>query len=158
MTKIYRILATLSNVLVFIGGFIILIQSLWITYGVIMRYIFNSPDGVVTEATALLLVPVAFLGLAYALKEDAYPKVSLITDLLSIKFRLIINKINLIIMTVTGGFFTTAIYRATIKSYVSGASSEILLWKRFYFWIPVFISLLIFTLLAIVLLVKKTKD
>ena len=45
-----------------------------------MRYVLNAPDRFVTEATALLLVPVAFAGLAFALKEDAYPKVTMVTD------------------------------------------------------------------------------
>lgn len=40
-----------------------------------------------TEATALLLFPVAFLGLAFALYEDAYPKVTMLIDHLPARLR-----------------------------------------------------------------------
>ena len=58
-----------------LGAIIISVQAVWITYGVFVRYVLRSPDGMVTEATAMLLFPAAFLGLAFALRENAYPKV-----------------------------------------------------------------------------------
>ena len=64
------------------GAIVVLVQMVWITYGVFTRYALNAPDRMVTEATALLLFPVAFAGLAYAMKEDAYPKVTMLTDTL----------------------------------------------------------------------------
>ena len=131
------------------GGVIVLIQAFWITYGVFVRYVINDPDGMVTEATALLLVPVAFCGLAYALISDAYPKVTLLIDNLSPRVRGIIDRVNLVIMTTVGLFFSLAASEAAIRAYSSGAASEILLWPRFYFWIPVAISLYAFSLTAI---------
>ena len=62
------------------GGAVIIVQAVWISYGVIMRYVFRSPDAVVTEATALLLFPVAFAGLAYAMQIDAYPRVTMLVN------------------------------------------------------------------------------
>lgn len=56
------------------GAAIIVVQMLWISYGVFMRYVVSRPDGTVTEATALLLFPAAFLGLAFALKEEPTPR------------------------------------------------------------------------------------
>ena len=38
-----------------VGAAIIIVQMLWISYGVFMRYVMANPDGTVTEATALLL-------------------------------------------------------------------------------------------------------
>jgi TRAP-type C4-dicarboxylate transport system permease small subunit len=119
-----------------------------------MRYVLDSPDGMVTEATALMLVPVAFFGLAYALSNDAYPKVTLLRDLLPAKAQGIIDRINLLIMILTGMFFSVSACEAAYRAFHSGAASEILLWPRFYFWVPVAISLLIFTLLAIVRLIN----
>ena len=55
----------------------------WISYGVFMRYVIGQPDRMVTEATALLLFPVALVGLAYAMREDSYPRVTLLTDAFS---------------------------------------------------------------------------
>ncbi len=43
------------------------------------------------------------------------------------------------------------------KSFSSGAASEILLWPRFYFWIPVVIALLSFSITAFCLLVASGK-
>jgi TRAP-type C4-dicarboxylate transport system permease small subunit len=140
--------------LLYCGGAVVVIQAVWISYGVFMRYVLNSPDGMVTEATALLLVPVAFFGLAYALSKDAYPKVTLLRDMLPRKVQAIVDRVNLLIMALTGLFFSVAACEAAIRAYHSGAASEILLWPRFYFWIPVAISLSVFTLLALVRLLN----
>lgn len=149
-----RQLERLAIILLYCGGVIVLIQALWISYGVFMRYLLNSPDGMVTEATALMLVPVAFFGLAYALSIDAYPKVTLLRDMLPRSVQAVIDRVNLLIMTLTGLFFSVAACEAALRSFHSGAASEILLWPRFYFWIPVAISLVIFTLLALVRLLN----
>ena len=146
--KIYNLVDRAVLWLVAMGAALVLVQVLWISYGVFMRYVIRSPDGMVTEATALLLVPVAFAGLAYALREDAYPKVTMLTDLLSESANLIVQRINLLLKLLIGGFFALTAVSATINSFNSGAASEILLWPRFLFWIPVAISLCIFTLYA----------
>ena len=130
------------------GGLIIIIQMVWISYGVTVRYVFDSPDRMVTEATALLLFPVAFAGLAFALKEDAYPKVTMLTDHLPPRIRHAIEILNMALMLSVGGFFALAAVSATIGSFQSGAASEILLWPRYLFWAPGAASLLIFSIYA----------
>lgn len=140
-----------------LGAFIIVVQMLWISYGVFMRYVVSKPDGTVTEATALLLFPAAFLGLAFALKEDAYPKVSFLPDALAPRERRWLEALNLSVMLVVGGFFSIAAVDATINSYGSGAASEILLWPRYLFWAPGALALLVFTLYVLLrLLVLMT--
>lgn len=139
----------LSVALIYCGGAIILIQAAWITYGVFQRYVRNDPDGMVTEATALMLVPVAFLGLAFALRQDAYPKVTIFTDRMPPSRQRWIARVNVVVMTVVGVFFTVSAWEATIRAYHSGASSEILLWPKFYFWAPVAMALMIFTAYAL---------
>ncbi len=136
-----------------IGGLIILVQMSWISYGVFKRYVLGDPDAVVTEATALLLFPVAFLGLAYALTVNAYPTVSYVVDALEGKARRALMAFNLLIMVLIGVFFSWAGIDATIKSYNSGAASEILLWPRVYFWLPSAIALVLFTWYAILRLI-----
>lgn len=128
-----------------IGAAIIVVQMLWISYGVFQRYVMSSPDGTVTEATALLLFPAAFLGLAYALKEDAYPKVTFLPDALGPRGRRRLEALNLLTMVVIGGFFSIAAVDATINSFNSGAASEILLWPRYLFWAPGAVALVVFT-------------
>lgn len=133
-----------------IGALIIVVQMLWISYGVTARYLLNAPDRMVTEATALLLFPVAFLGLAFALREDAYPKVTMLIDFLPPGARRAVDILNMGIMLGVGGFFALAGVDATIKSFHSGASSEILLWPRWMFWAPGAAALVVFALYAAV--------
>lgn len=147
-------LERIGLILLYCGGVFVLTQAVWISYGVFVRYVMGSPDGMVTEATALMLVPVAFFGLAFALHKDAYPKVTLFRDILPFKVQAIIDRVNLLAMTLIGSFFSVAACMAVYKSYYSGAASEILLWPRFYFWIPIAISLVVFTLLAFVYLLN----
>lgn len=132
-----------------VGALIIVVQMLWISYGVFMRYVMSNPDGTVTEATALLLFPAAFLGLAYALKEDAYPKVTFLPNALGPRGRRRLEILNLVLMVVVGGFFATAAVDATMNSFRSGAASEILLWPRYLFWAPGALALVVFTLYVV---------
>ena len=143
--NLYRFVDKIVVGLAFLGGAVILIQTAWISYGVFMRYVLNSPDRMVTEATALLLVPVAFAGLAFALRENAYPAVTFLTDNLSETPKLFLKRLNLIIKFAIGVFLSMAAVSATMNSYESGASSEILLWPRVYFWLPVAFALCLFT-------------
>lgn len=131
-----------------LGALIILVQMVWISYGVAARYVFNAPDRMVTEATALLLFPVAFVGLAFALKEDAYPKVTMLTANLPAGLRHVFEIVNMALMLAVGGFFALAAVSATFGSFQSGASSEILLWPRYLFWAPGAVALVIFSLYA----------
>ncbi|MGH1539456.1 MAG: TRAP transporter small permease [Arenicella sp.] len=135
----------LATLCAYLGAAIIFLQMVWISYGVMMRYVFSSPDGTVTEATALLLFPVAFLGLAFALKEDAYPKVSYLIDATKGKARLFVLALNYMIMIAVGSFFSIAAVRATIRAFSSGSSSEILLWPKYFFWAPGAMALILFT-------------
>jgi TRAP-type C4-dicarboxylate transport system permease small subunit len=128
-----------------LGAAIVVVQMLWISYGVFMRYAVGRPDGTVTEATALLLFPAAFLGLAFALREDAYPRVSFLSDALGPAGRRRLQALNLALTLAVGGFFAIAAVRATMNSYASGAASEILLWPRYLFWAPSALALVVFT-------------
>lgn len=136
-----------------LGAVIIVVQMLWISYGVFMRYVVGRPDGTVTEATALLLFPAAFLGLAYALKEDAYPKVLFLRNALGARGRRRLDLLNLVLMVVVGGFFAIAGADATMRAFESGAASEILLWPRYLFWAPGALALGVFTLYVVLRLV-----
>ena len=128
------------------GGVVVLVQMLWISYGVFTRYGLGKPDRLVTEATALLLFPVAFAGLAFALREDAMPKVTMLVDLLSARAQRIFAIINHLIMLGVGVFFAYAGVSATARSFSSGVASEILHWPRWWFWAPGAAALVLFAL------------
>ncbi len=152
-----RLIARVETLVVWLAGVgaaIVLVQMAWISYGVFTRYALNAPDRMVTEATALLLFPVAFAGLAFALREDAYPKVTMLTDRLPAPGRKLVAIVNLAVMLGVGLFFSIAGVDATLRSFNSGASSEILLWPRWAFWAPGAISLVLFSLYATLRLVR----
>ncbi len=152
-----RLLSILDRVVVWLAGVgaaIVLVQMLWISYGVFVRYGLGKPDRMVTEATALLLFPVAFAGLAYAMREDAFPKVTMATDLFSAKVRKILQVINHILMLGVGSFFAYAGVSATIRSYNSGVASEILHLPRYWFWAPGAFALVIFSVYAALRLIR----
>ena len=136
------------------GGVIVLIQMLWISYGVFVRYGLGRPDRMVTEATALLLFPVAFAGLAYALREDAFPKVTMVVDRLGPGARKAIDIVNHLVMLGVGGFFAYAGVSATNRAFNSGVASEILHWPRYWFWAPGAVALLVFTLYTLLRLIR----
>ncbi|MEZ9721119.1 TRAP transporter small permease [Vibrio splendidus] len=147
--KFRKALDISTNVLLYCGGVIVIVQAFWITYGVFMRYVIGSPDGMVTEATALMLVPLAFVGLSYALKADAFPKVTIFIDQLSKGKRDYLEIANNSLMMVISVFFALAAFKGLSKSYVSLAASEVLLWPKYYFWAGVFVSLLNLSLVSI---------
>ena len=126
------------------GGIIVLVQMVWISYGVFTRYGLGKPDRLVTEATALLLFPVAFAGLAFALREDAMPKVTMLVDRFSSGAQRLFAIVNHIIMLGVGLFFAYAGVSATIRSFNSGVASEILHWPRWWFWAPGAFALVLF--------------
>ncbi len=139
------------------GAVIVLVQMLWISYGVFVRYGLGKPDRMVTEATALLLFPVAFAGLAYALREDAYPKVTMLTDRFGPPVRKVFAIINLCLMLGVGLFFSYAGVSATIRAFNSGVASEILHWPRYAFWAPGALALLVFSFYAILRLIQAIR-
>lgn len=130
------------------GGAVVLVQAVWISYGVAMRYVFRSPDAVVTEATALLLFPVAFAGLVHAMQADAYPRVTVLVDKLAPAARRRLEAFNCLLMSAIAMFFATAAGEAAWRDFHSGAASEILLWPRYLFWTPSALSLALFALYA----------
>lgn len=149
LLTLIRITQLVSKWFAAFGGLIILIQMVWISYGVFRRYVMRSPDAYVTEATALLLFPVAFLGLAYALSVNAYPTVTYLVDSLRGNTKRFLLSVNLLIMLAIGMFFSYASVNATLKSFRSGSASEILLWPRYYFWAVSAVALILFTWYAL---------
>jgi TRAP-type C4-dicarboxylate transport system permease small subunit len=156
-----RLIGRTERVVVWVAGggaAIVLIQMVWISYGVFVRYGLGRPDRMVTEATALLLFPVAFAGLAFAMREDAYPKVTLVTDLFRPATRKIFDIINHCLMLGVGLFFSYAGVSATLRAWNSGVASEILGWPRYLFWAPGAFALLVFSFYAALRLVRLIRD
>jgi TRAP-type C4-dicarboxylate transport system permease small subunit len=145
VTKAFEMLVV---ALAAVGALIIVVQMLWISYGVFMRYAMGAPDRMVTEATALLLFPVALVGLAYAMREDSYPRVTLLTDRLRPATRKLVGMFNGSIMLLIGIFLSITTITAAMNAYRSGSSTEILQWPRYLFWGIGALALTVFTVYA----------
>ncbi|WP_135506082.1 TRAP transporter small permease [Roseovarius aestuariivivens] len=148
-TGLDRLIRSVERIVIWVaalGGVIVLIQMVWISYGVFTRYGLGKPDRLVTEATALLLFPVAFAGLAYALREDAMPKVTMLIDRFPARVQHIFAIVNHVIMLGVGLFFAYAGVSATLRSFNSGVASEILHWPRWWFWAPGATALVLFAI------------
>jgi TRAP-type C4-dicarboxylate transport system permease small subunit len=66
-----------------LGGGLIVLNGLFVTYEVLMRYLFNSPTVWVMEISIYVTLASAFLSFAYALRQGAHVKVDFITNYLS---------------------------------------------------------------------------
>jgi len=66
-----------------LGGILIVLNGLFVSYEVIMRYLFNSPTTWVMEISIYVTMASTFLSLAYTLREKAHVKVDFITNYLS---------------------------------------------------------------------------
>ena len=136
------------------GAVVVLVQMVWISWGVFARYGLGKPDRMVTEATALLLFPVAFAGLAYALRQDAFPRVTILTDSLHPLARWFCDLVNHLLMLAVGSFFALAGVSATLRAFQSGVASEILHWPRYLFWAPGACALVLFSLYTALRLIR----
>jgi TRAP-type C4-dicarboxylate transport system permease small subunit len=116
---------------------------------VFMRYVIRQPDAMVTEATALLLVPLAFLGLPYALKENAFPRVTFLAERLSRRHGVMLEKLNLAVEAFVGAFFAAVSVNSTRSSFRSGASSSVLAWPEYLFWAPVAVASIVLVMYAL---------
>ena len=139
------------------GAVVVLVQMVWISWGVFARYGLGKPDRMVTEATALLLFPVAFAGLAYALHQDAFPRVTILTELLPPPVRRMADLINHLLMLAVGGFFALAGVSATLRAFNSGVASEILHWPRYLFWGPGACALVLFSVYMALRLIRLVR-
>ena len=110
-----------------LGGILILLTGLFVTYEVVMRYIFNSPTIWVMEISIYIIVAVSFLSLAYVLKEKAHVKIDFITNHLSGRAALILE----ILTSLLAVFYSLVLGwesgKMALASFVKGELSPTLL-------------------------------
>jgi TRAP-type C4-dicarboxylate transport system permease small subunit len=140
------------------GAGIILVQTAWITYGVFARYVLRDPDRYVTEATALLMVPLAFLGMPFALSNDGFPRITILLDNLPKKWRRLLDGINQLVMMLIGCFVAAVGINATRNALETGSASQVLHWKEYLLWFPVALSLVIFVIYAFFLVFYRDRS
>ena len=132
-----------------LGIALLLVQAAWINYGVVARYVFASPDRSVTEATSLMLVALAFLGLPLALRADAIPKVTFLIEALPPRGRWLVQLANAALIVLVGLFFSYMSALATVRTFSSGVKSAVVGWPEYLVWGTVAFSILLFTVAAV---------
>jgi C4-dicarboxylate transporter DctQ subunit len=78
LRRIETIINGLTHVGSVLGGIFTGVMTFTVTYAVVLRYAFNQPIGWSEEVSTYLMIWAAFLGAAYALKEDAHIGVDLL--------------------------------------------------------------------------------
>jgi len=117
-----------------IGGFCLLIMSLIICYGVLMRYVFGSPSIWVTEFSVYLCIAVGFIGASYTLKNNEHFAITIVVERLSPRKHKILKIVTDIMGIVYSLVFVWKGIDMVIFSYTFGDTSEGLL--AIPLWIP----------------------
>lgn len=138
----------LSSVATAIGCAVVVLEAIWISYGVVARYIFRNPDRWVTEGSALFLLGLAFAGLPSALRENSFPRVTFLLNSLSPVPRAVVDLVNMTLMAAIGGYLALASVRATLATLRTGQTTMINEWPEYLAWLPVALFTIVFTLEA----------
>lgn len=147
--RIQVCLTTIAGGAAVVGIVILVLKPVWISYGVLTRYLLGSPDRYVTEATALLLIPLAFLGLPLAFQANAIPEVTVLVNLLPARIGRYLGVLKFMMICAIGAFFTYMTCTALMRSYQSGTASSILGWPEWPIWLVLAGTMALFTLQAL---------
>jgi C4-dicarboxylate transporter, DctM subunit len=131
----------------FFGGILILLNGIFVTYEVIMRYFFNAPTTWVLEISIYLLIIATFLSLAYVMLEKGHVNVDFVTAHLSSK--------TVTLLTITTSVFSILYcvvlgwqgWKMAFKAFQIGERSPTILGIPLWipeFFIPLGCALLIF--------------
>jgi C4-dicarboxylate transporter, DctM subunit len=103
-----------------ISGTAVIILGIIVTYDVIMRYVFHSPTIWVADASMLLCIMSVFFAVGYVMRDKSHISVTLITDQLSDRNRIIFSILSLIF----SGFYSCVLLwkgaEVTIAQFLSG--------------------------------------
>jgi len=160
--KLFGILGSIIEVLSRGAGgvvaFCIATAVVLTTYGVVMRYAVNQPPLFVVEYDGYLMLGVTFMGMAYALREGAHIKLTILTEHLSKRVQNLLEAITLSVGLVFTGFFIKWVYTLWLFSWEQGVKSVTAM--ETFLWIPQTAMLIGFPLLAlqlIVVIVRRVK-
>ncbi|MEW6264497.1 MAG: TRAP transporter small permease [Thermodesulfobacteriota bacterium] len=87
LKKIETLINGFTHVGSVLGGIFTGVMTFTVTYAVVLRYALNRPIGWSEEVSTYLMIWAAFLGAAYALKEDAHIGVDLLLSRLPERFK-----------------------------------------------------------------------
>ena len=88
-----KIVDILSKIALTLGGLLLLAMAINVTYGVVARYVFNSPSVYAMELTKILMIPALVLAVAYVQRYDKHLQVDFLSIRFPEKFRLILLQV-----------------------------------------------------------------
>jgi TRAP-type C4-dicarboxylate transport system permease small subunit len=158
MPKIEKGLSRSARYFAWLCGFLVLIQCVWLTHAVILRYFLRIGDMYVVEVTSLLLLQVAFLGAAFTLQEEALPAVFVIVRLLPGRVQQWLRVFTLVMGLIFFGFFTRGAIWIAVDAYKTDYVTTVVHWPYYPFWAVIALSGVLFLLVALSLLINTLKN
>ena len=107
------------NVMTFVAGVLLILVMLVVSANVALRYIFHRPVGWSIEVSLYLLIFIAFLVIAWVLREEGHVKMDIITLNLKESTRDLVDTITSAINTVISILVTVAAVKVTWDLYES---------------------------------------
>ena len=117
-----------------IAGVAVVVMTLIMTYGVVVRYVFNAPVSFIDEVATYLLVIVIFLGAGYALQRGAHVRIDIVVSRLGSRSRLWIRAITWPIGAAYLAFVTYETWRYFFVTVQLGRTA--LTMMKLPLWIP----------------------
>ena len=139
-------------------GALIVVQSMWITYAVFLRYFLGQGDMYMLEVTSLLLLVVAFLGAPLALRENAFPTVFMLVNRFPVKGQQWLRIVGLVMSIIFFGFFTRGAAWIAIDAFKTDYVTTVVHWPYYPFWAVITLSGILFILIALVLVINTLKN
>lgn len=93
-----KIVDLLSKLALLFGGILLLAMAVNVTYGVVARYVFNSPSVVAIELTKILMIPALVLAVSYVQRYDRHLQVDFLSSRFPHKARLLLLQVIVPIM------------------------------------------------------------
>jgi TRAP-type C4-dicarboxylate transport system permease small subunit len=106
----------------------------WVTFSVIMRYVFRRPFISAAEISGYLLITITFVGLAYALESGTHVRTDLLTTRVSKSGKKILEVITWTLGVVFSVLLVYSLWMDAGKNYRDNIESSTLL--RMPMWIP----------------------
>ena len=158
MLRVEKGLYRCAKLSAWLCGFLIVIQSVWISYAVFLRYFLHQGDMYMLEVTSLLLLLVAFLGAPFALREEAFPTVFMVVNRFPIRVQKWLRAIALVMCIIFFGLFTRGAAWIAIDAYKTDYVTTVVHWPYSPFWAVITFSGVLFMLVALVLLINTLRE
>jgi TRAP-type C4-dicarboxylate transport system permease small subunit len=107
-----------TSVGAFLAGALLVLVMIFVTVGVLLRYVLNRPIGWAVEVCEYSLVCITFLVAAWVLRKEGHVRVDLVLSLLRPKTQLFLNTITsalstgvCLVLTFFGGRVTRELFR-----------------------------------------------